>query len=269
MQDTLTLAVCNFLVPEISEIISNGDYPDVKLISYAATCSANSGARKSIENNIKRLELEQSDLIVIGSTCVDDVNEISVNYNYRFINLTQCFEPLVNNDIIFHYISNGYYIVTNGWLKKLEVHKQGWGFNKKEEAIAFFRESMKKILFPDTKIPGDYKQNLVELSDYMGIPYEILPVGLEKRIFGDLEDIAMKLNAPGGDGPRFLPVSGEVFTEIDAIAMLTGLETELVAAGGVCGAEGSIWLAVSGNAEQIEAAEEILKSVRKEPLFEL
>lgn len=179
MGDVLTLAVCNFLVPEISEIISNGDYPDVKLISYAASCSANSGARKSIENNIKRFELEQSDLIVIGSTCIDSVNEISVNYNYRFINLKQCFEPILNNETIFYYISKGYYIVTNGWLKKLDQHKEGWGFDNKEDSNKFFRESMRKILFLDTKIPGDYEKTLDELSEYMGIPYEILPVGLE------------------------------------------------------------------------------------------
>ena len=44
---------------------------------------------------------------------------------------------------------------------------------------------------------------------------------------------------------------------------------ELIAGGGVCGAEGSIWLAVSGEPEQVAVAEEILKSVGKEPLFEL
>jgi hypothetical protein len=60
-----------------------------------------------------------------------------------------------------------------------------------------------------------------------------------------------------------------VFTEIDAIKLLTGAEAELVAAGGVGGAEGSIWLAVSGSEEQIGAAEKLLKVVAEEPGFEL
>ena len=97
----------------------------------------------------------------------------------------------------------------------------------------------------------------------------ILPVGLEKRVAGDLEDLALKLNAPGAHGPRLLPVPGQVITEIDAISLLTGAAAELIAGGGVCGAEGSVWLAVSGEPEQVEVAEEILKSVGKEPLFEL
>jgi len=65
------------------------------------------------------------------------------------------------------------------------------------------------------------------------------------------------------------PVPGQVFTEIDAVSLLTGAGAELVAGGGVCGAEVSFWLAVSGKTEQVEAAEKLLKSVSSEPAFEL
>jgi len=82
----------------------------------------------------------------------------------------------------------------------------------------------------------------------------ILPVGLEKRVPGNLHDIAARLNEPGALGCRMLPVSGEVITEIEALAILTGVQAHLVAAGGVCGAEGSVWLAVSGTPEQEKAA---------------
>ena len=95
----------------------------------------------------------------------------------------------------------------------------------------------------------------------------ILPVGLEKRIYGDLDEVARKLNSPGVKGPRLLPVPGEVFTELDALELLAGAKAELVAAGGVCGAEGSVWLAVGGDAGQLDAAENLLESILKEPPF--
>ena len=60
----------------------------------------------------------------------------------------------------------------------------------------------------------------------------ILQVGLGKRVPSDLTELAVRLNAPGAKGPRLLPVLGEVFTEIDAVKLLTGAEAELVAAGG-------------------------------------
>ena len=98
----------------------------------------------------------------------------------------------------------------------------------------------------------------------------ILPVGLEKRITGNLDELAARLNTPGAKGPRLMPVpAGLVFTEIDALALLTGAASELVAAGGVCGAEGSVWLAVRGTAAQVDKAEELIRAVASEPPFEM
>jgi hypothetical protein len=96
----------------------------------------------------------------------------------------------------------------------------------------------------------------------------ILPVGLEKRVQGDLDALAQLVNAPGAQGPRLWPVYGEPFTELDAIPLLTGLQAELVSAGGVGGAEGCVWLAVSGTAEQMEKAEALLRPIAAEPMFE-
>jgi hypothetical protein len=97
----------------------------------------------------------------------------------------------------------------------------------------------------------------------------IIPVGIEKRVNGDLNVLAEKLNAPCFSGYRLLPVIGEVFTELDALTALTGAEVELIAAGGVCGAEGSCWIAVNGTEEQEEFAAEIIASINCEPAFSL
>jgi len=97
----------------------------------------------------------------------------------------------------------------------------------------------------------------------------ILPVGLEKRVSTDLNSIAARLNASGTGGARMLPVPGEVVTEIEAIAILTGASAELIAAGGVCGAEGSVWMGISGTAKQEDIAKEVLARVSGEPAFAL
>jgi hypothetical protein len=96
----------------------------------------------------------------------------------------------------------------------------------------------------------------------------ILPVGAEKRVIGDLDDLAIKLNTPGAMGHRLMPVPGQVVTELDAISMLTNAKAELIAAGGVHGAEGGIRLLVSGKPEQFEEAVRIIKTVENEPPFE-
>ena len=97
----------------------------------------------------------------------------------------------------------------------------------------------------------------------------IIPVGLEKRVCGDLYALAEKVNIPSAEGYRLFPVPGQVFTEIDAVNLLTGASAELITAGGVCGAEGSCLLAVNGTKEQEDAAEKLVASVASEPAFEL
>jgi hypothetical protein len=96
-----------------------------------------------------------------------------------------------------------------------------------------------------------------------------LSVGLEKRINGDLYALAAKLNEPGVEDYRLLPVPGEVFTEIEALKMLCGVEAELMSAGGVNGAEGAVWLLVSGTKAQEEKAEKLVASIASEPPFTL
>lgn len=96
----------------------------------------------------------------------------------------------------------------------------------------------------------------------------IVPVGLEKRVEADLFDLAASLNGPGSSGPRLLPLIGEVITELEAIEMLTGASAELVAAGGVGGAEGSVWIGIEGTEEQLAEAEAIMRVVGQEPPFE-
>ena len=97
----------------------------------------------------------------------------------------------------------------------------------------------------------------------------IIPVGLEKRIYGNIDELAAAVNEPGAHGPRLMTVPGEIVTEIEAIAMLTGACARLIAAGGVAGAEGGIRLAISGTPSEEDKALTLLRSVAGEPAFNL
>jgi len=95
----------------------------------------------------------------------------------------------------------------------------------------------------------------------------VIAVGLEKRVNNNLYALAEKINPPGVNGYRLLPIPGQVFTELDAITQLTGATAELIAAGGICGAEGAVYLAVHGSKEQEEAFEKLFNQIANEPTF--
>jgi len=93
----------------------------------------------------------------------------------------------------------------------------------------------------------------------------IVPLGLEKRVLEDVNLLAQRCNAAETQGPRLCPMPGEIFTELEAIKLLTGADASLLAAGGVYGAEGAAWLGIAGSAEQIQAAVALIESVADEP----
>ena len=59
-----------------------------------------------------------------------------------------------------------------------------------------------------------------------------------------------------------MPVSGTIVTEIEALEILAGVKALQVAAGGVAGAEGSVWLLMEGEKSQIENALKIIEECR-------
>jgi hypothetical protein len=65
------------------------------------------------------------------------------------------------------------------------------------------------------------------------------------------------------------PAPGEIVTELDAVRILTGASATVSAAGGVGGAEGAVWITVTGESGQEKAAGDLLESICGEEPFTL
>jgi hypothetical protein len=95
----------------------------------------------------------------------------------------------------------------------------------------------------------------------------ILPIGLEKLVCGDIL-AACRLSIEQDGGLPLYPVTtGTIVTEIEALRTLAGVEATLLASGGIAGAEGAVRLLVEGDAEQVERALEIARSIQGEPRY--
>jgi hypothetical protein len=94
------------------------------------------------------------------------------------------------------------------------------------------------------------------------------PAGLEKSVCADLAAVAERIDGDAaGTGCTLWLVPGELFTEVEALAVLSGVTAIPAGAGGIGGAEGAIWLALFGTAEQLDGAQQVLAGVRGEPPF--
>jgi len=111
----------------------------------------------------------------------------------------------------------------------------------------------------------------------------VIPVGLEKLVAGDLVDLTLKmrepmetLSSPAGSWQTLFPghnipsmwlLTGEIVTELEAIKILTGATAFQASAGGVSGAEGSVWIVFRGTRDQVKKALELTKSIQGEPPY--
>ena len=83
----------------------------------------------------------------------------------------------------------------------------------------------------------------------------VVPVGLEKMVGDDLVESARALLEPDAPGPRLAVLAGAtVVTEIEALEALAGVRVREIAAGGVGGAEGGVWLLVEGDDAAVKKA---------------
>lgn len=97
----------------------------------------------------------------------------------------------------------------------------------------------------------------------------VIPVGLEKLVAGDLLVAARRVEEAHTDTalPRVWVFRGHIVTEIEALEILCGVQVVHLASGGICGAEGAVWLRVSGTQQQVTAALRIAEEIHGEPSF--
>lgn len=99
----------------------------------------------------------------------------------------------------------------------------------------------------------------------------VIPVGLEKEVAGDIRELAARVGqspeVSRAAMPALWPIEGEIVTELEALALLTGCEAHQIGAGGLCGAEGASWFAVWGTKAQVAACKALIESLLGEPPF--
>lgn len=99
----------------------------------------------------------------------------------------------------------------------------------------------------------------------------IVPVGLEKEVPVDLEEAALTAGDPDEDkyvnAPTLWTFQADLFTEVEALEVLSGADIVPIAAGGIGGAEGAFRLLISGDKADVEKALSVVDEVQGEPPF--
>ncbi|MCW4035750.1 MAG: hypothetical protein NWE75_01010 [Candidatus Bathyarchaeota archaeon] len=95
----------------------------------------------------------------------------------------------------------------------------------------------------------------------------VIPIGLEKLVNDDIYELSWLGSQEDSEGPSLWPITGTIITEIEALGILAGVDAYLYAAGGIAGAEGAVRLLLDGTEEQVQAALELVESIKGEPKY--
>ncbi len=180
--DKLCMLVCPFIKREVATALKLEGFNEIAVVTFPPKCH---GAQLEWADIAQTLPsgVDYSQIVVVGSYCLAGLQNPAKGLEGCHIHqLAQCFSLLTNQDIINGYLKEGTYLLTPGWLVSWRTRVDEWGFDCKrdgEMVREFFAESAGKLLLLDTGVDEKSYEHLQEFADFVGLPFDITPIGLD------------------------------------------------------------------------------------------
>jgi len=176
LKNDYSIVICEFLRSEVEKALELEGLKEIELIS-----DLDLNQKRLLESDLG--ENKKSDkIILISKSCLKkkdfDLKNIEDRTPQTFYNLDRCQELFIPKELVDHYLEKGYFLIASGALKRIFFEESDEAKLSQEE-IEIFKENYTKILLLDTGIEQNIENLLLNLAKKLGIPYKILPVGLD------------------------------------------------------------------------------------------
>jgi diguanylate cyclase (GGDEF)-like protein len=178
MTNKLCLAVCENLKREIAAVLTSEEFADVKVVTFPAHCSRPQMEWNTVRQAIRVCKGEGCQIHLLGGCClagITDLRELECCHPHK---MDQCFYLFANRDIVNAYLQQGAYLLTPGWLEGWRRRVEEWGFDR-QTAREYFGESTTRLVLLDTGVDPASITHLQEFADFVRLPYQVVPVGLD------------------------------------------------------------------------------------------
>jgi len=175
MPDTVCALVCRHYQAEAECACRSSEIPRIRTAAFAARCGRPPLAWEELEALRRRRD---EPLVVFGGACIGRLDEEEAHRRGILLHrLNVCQDLVASPRMVESLIAQGSYLLTPGWLEdwRAELASQG-----SDPALVrdLWRESAKRLLLLDTGT-GQGATGLQDLGERLGLPVEVLPVGLE------------------------------------------------------------------------------------------
>ena len=178
MPDKLCILTCANFEPELRAVLSSEGFDDVTGSCFPSTC----GRPRMTWENIGQIQGDLGDFAkihVLGCYCLREMVNPPETLAHTVIHrMAQCFDLVASPTFTDGYLKSGNYILTSGQALRWRQWLDSLGLDK-ETARQMFGESISRLLLLDTGVSAQAREELEHLADFVGLPYEIIPIGLD------------------------------------------------------------------------------------------
>lgn len=176
----LGIVTCANYFRELQAIVSLNENSNIELFCLKPTCfNPTSQEKKAFIKQYNSFKQRVQELVVLTPNGCTGLNSSCANAILSHSSPSVCTELLASKSIVNQLIDEGNYIVTPGWLGNWETFiKRRCKFDKLS-ATQFFNDTTKQICVLDTGVYDDYSTSLKEFSEFVGLKYQILHIGLD------------------------------------------------------------------------------------------
>ena len=176
MPSPLCFQVCAHYRDEVSAVLAQTGWADVRLQTHAPLCLA-SPAPSSPHPASPPSPATGCSQVCLLSGCLPIRAAKSPSPDEQLHAVDQCFHLLAPAAWIDQLTQDGAYLVSPGWLRHWREHLAHWGFDQ-ATAQTFFHESVRQITLLDTGLDPASPTQAQWLADYLRLPLQIWRVGL-------------------------------------------------------------------------------------------
>ncbi len=175
---SFTFIVCENFYSDIKAAVHLQKFEEAEVRSYSCRCDSPPATWSEFADSVKNSKSDT--VVIIGSYCLRNLTvPTSPEFSRCTLNRqTQCLHLLCSPTLLEALQHNGTYVLSSGWLRHWPKRITTWGFDR-STAINFFGESLQKLLLLDTGTDRDSRKHLADLGEFLQLPTDTLPVGLE------------------------------------------------------------------------------------------
>jgi hypothetical protein len=179
MTNKIYLFVCQNLEREARTIQQSPGFEPFEIIVFPAKCGRPAMSWEDFRQLLPPARTLDDLLVFLGGSCLRTLGPPPPELGARQVHPTdQCFEFVAGRSLVSALNQQGAYLLTPGWLTLWRQRLKQWGFDQ-ATACDFFNESARSLVLLDTGVEPASAGQLQEFADFVGRPFQILPVGLD------------------------------------------------------------------------------------------